>query len=489
MLNYLNLQGYKITIGKQLELFELSKVNYLVGENSAGKSAVLEGIALAMKKEYYTENEQNTVQFIKCFGELDRVFHEFNLHFKDTNSEVKINLDESSLRNGQLKVVKHFHEGTNYDIEQRYKVFYLTTNRGNYQENPLSENIFFNLDNTPENFPKDNIINFINRYKFWDKKVVDMYRSLYKNIVIQLKLEDGTEINLKSLASGYIALLGFYYSLISAVQTTKPEPIICIEEPESNFHPSFQKLIPKILEEFAKDRQITIFVTTHSPFIISKSGEYKDNQKVYMLKDGQTIDESFTLGEGKSGFNGKKIANVVAAMLGANETDLGYPENYCILEEDSLRQLLEPLKEANIIKDIAFISSSGWKKANNLSERIKNFDSERTLLKCNPFYQDKYCVIVDKVPDDEKEEPCYQKLSLLGDRFIQLSKHSIEDFYPEEIKSEFNNEIDGVEEYSQQGIIKGNYARKVAELILESPTPKEKFSEIFNRELDFLLVA
>jgi len=50
---------------------------------------------------------------------------------------------------------------------------------------------------------------------------------------------------------------------------------------------------------------------------------------------------------------------VVGQVLGGDVTDLGYPENDCILEEYSLQVILKNAKVEGIIRNIQVISALG----------------------------------------------------------------------------------------------------------------------------------
>jgi len=118
--------------------------------------------------------------------------------------------------------------------------------------------------------------------------------------------------------------------LINSIPVDKT--IIFIEEPETNLHPDLQKFIPRCLNFFSnlyefKDTQFLI--STRSPFIISAAAKL-DNQKVYLIEDGQTLDKKGKSGKisdsdnyyGEQGFEDESINYVAAKMLGAGIEDL-----------------------------------------------------------------------------------------------------------------------------------------------------------------------
>ncbi len=226
------------------------------------------------------------------------------------------------------------------------------------------------------------------------------------------------------------------------------------------------------------------FVTTHSPFIVSEMNTAE--QKAYLIENGATIGKN-DIDNGENGFETpSEVLTLASNLLGIEEKDIGYPENFCIVEEYSLQILLDKLKEKGIIKNWGFISSSGWTKAANLTDTIDSyFTPVTTLLKCNPFYHDKYAVIIDKPNISDCEHECYRKLSTLGSkRFTVLNKNSIEEYYPIKLKSEYEKEIADKKQYNEKGKVKAKYALIFADTINNA----NAFSSAFCTELDHLLI-
>lgn len=175
-------------------------------------------------------------------------------------------------------------------------------------------------------------------------------------------------------------------------------------------------------------------------------------------------------------------------MLGADIADLGYPENYCILEEYSLQLILQDVKQKGIIKNIQFISASGEAKAASFIENIQAIENLNTLIKCNPYYFNKYLVVLDNY---QSLEPSLKARlnnikSKLGLRFIELQKKSLEEYY-----EDFENTIDqdAIQKLSQEsnhkrkGAIKAEMARLISEKIITG----DDFQKLFANELNSLL--
>jgi hypothetical protein len=68
----------------------------------------------------------------------------------------------------------------------------------------------------------------------------------------------------------------FVLKLLIFLSNCSPNEIILIDEPENHLHPRIQKTIPKILQYFPT---FQFFIATHSPFIITASGQLMESQK------------------------------------------------------------------------------------------------------------------------------------------------------------------------------------------------------------------
>ena len=117
-----------------------------------------------------------------------------------------------------------------------------------------------------------------------------------------------------------------------------------------------------------------------------------------------------------------------------------------------------------------------------MSNAIVSLD---TLIKCNPFYSDKYHLIVDKPKTPYSQKSKIGKIKdRLGDRFIELQKESLEEYYQNIDKTLYNEVTKAITDKPEhKGIIKGEYANKISEKINSA----EDFSKLFGNELDFLL--
>lgn len=75
----------------------------------------------------------------------------------------------------------------------------------------------------------------------------------------------GSYHNSDGLGEGLISL----FFIIDALYDSEPSNVIVIDEPELSLHPTFQRKLAQLLNEYASDRQIVI--ATHSPYFVDFS--------------------------------------------------------------------------------------------------------------------------------------------------------------------------------------------------------------------------
>jgi predicted ATPase len=465
-------------INKQIAFSEFNYVNYFVGENGSGKTSILNAIS-------YLNDGGNSRHF---FGNESIV----NFTVDGRSQFLFWNTDNPNKteNRGDLPLGIHLIISNIENEKGRNNL------RG---DSKISATIGVGNAESLEKF--NGFLEETGNPKVTAKKSVDQTDPFNQdNGRLIFESELGT-INPEFIADGLRAKHNFKKNLtewIKNIDNTETVYVFIIEEPENNLHPNFQKEIPGILNsiyestkpEFSK--RILFFISTHSPFIIGAAAKYS-NQKVYPLQNGKPLsinfaDHTWEEVNNSVGYQGSECAYIVSKMLGADISDIGYPENYAVLEEYSLQLILDAARNKGIIKNFQFVSASGVSKAADLSETIYELEKLNTLIKCNPYYFDKYFMIVDSILniDDTNLKKRVQKIgNRLGDRFIQLQLDTLEDYYvniAKEIMEQAKKEIRESQE-SNKGSIKAKYA----ELISKKINSKDTFSQLFNGELDFLL--
>ena len=459
---------------------ELSTVNYFVGKNGSGKSSALNALT-------YLGDPRDASN---------------SRHFFNANSVVQFSIDAlGSKKTNKLS----WNEKNPNKVDSVFDLKLLIMLQGeqpemgvngifrsqvDYQESGQTKGTISFLNETLKllEFPAIKAQRVINNDDPWDDDVGK--RSFTQN---------GVVINPFMLAKGIQAFNDFRFLLQQLTEDSRhPEQadaiIVVLEEIENNLHPDLQKKIPtfisNLIASLGKDLRdkVQFFVSTHSPFLVGKAADLP-GQKIYLMDEGLLKDLDGTSIRKSVGFSGSGCAWIVGHMLGAEVTDLGYPENYCIVEEYSLFVILEDCKRKGIVKNFQFISAGGESKVIELAERLNNFLQLDTLIKCNPYYYDKYLVVVDNTSGfNTKQKDRFNRIrAKLGPRFAELSNHSLEDYYPNiapNIRSDFDKEFASLNgDESAQGRKKAEFASKVSSLINNA----FEFSKLFNGELNLLL--
>lgn len=474
----LTIENFK-RIRDNIKFTNFDYVNYFVGENSSGKTSVLDALS-------YLNDGGNSRHF---FGTKSIV------HFSvdNRNSFLFWNPENPNKteNKGDLPLGIHLMIS---NIEQEKGMNNL---RG---KSKINEQINISNAETLENF--NIFLEETGNSRLIANKFIDQSDPFNQdNGMLFFENELGT-INPMFIADGLRAkhnLKKYLTEWISKIDNPDQVNIFIIEEPENNLHPNFQKEIPTILDSIYQNidpkiaENILFFISTHSPFLISTAAKFP-NQKVYPLQNGKPV--LFNLGNHtweevsiSEGYNGSECSYVVSKMLGADISDIGYPENYGVLEEYSLQIILDYARNQGIIKNIQFVSASGVSKAADLSEIINELEKLNTLIKCNPYYFDKYIMVIDSLTNinDTPLKNRIQKIKKnLSDRFVELTLDSLEDYYAnidKELMQKAKLEIQNASTKADIGKIKAIYAEKISKNI----NSQASFSKLFGGELDFLL--
>jgi hypothetical protein len=472
----LTLKGFK-RIYDQIELSDFAFVNYLVGENGSGKTSILNAIS--------SFNESGNLR--KFFGpdSTMQFIADGKKQFIKWNSTNPNKIDNVGDLHPNIFLVK------GKDDEEK---------GGNGLNGVLNIDSRIGISSSQSLDELNRFLQSVGHSRLKAKKFVDQKDPFNQdNGKLIFQSTEGT-MEPRLIADGLRVLFNLEQSFskwVPELEKTRTVNLVVLEEPERSLHPTFQKKIPLVLDSLRKQlsretsTRTFFFVSTHSPFVITASSSF-DHQRVYPMQNGKLLainrtNLSWDESNRSQGYEGTECAYVVSKMLGADITDLGYPENYCILEEHSLQIILDLANRKGIIKNFQFISASGINKSLDLSETIYEIEKLNTLIKCNPYYFDKYLLVVDNtrnITGSSFGERVKRISKSLGSRMIELSLSSLEDYYSNidsEIAMQAHREISQAND-DQKGAIKAKYAK-----IISSKVHNEAdFSRLFNHELDSL---
>jgi ABC-type ATPase involved in cell division len=129
----------------------------------------------------------------------------------------------------------------------------------------------------------------------------------------------------EKISAGENKLIHIVYAVLLA-QKMWGVQYVCIDSPSNHLHPRLQKDIPQLLDFIARTYTVQVFLTTHSPFVMSAAAPYPD-QRAYFLKEGKIAGKHGQIStKGSSGYGGNKIVQIAAGMLGAGFADIYSPQ-------------------------------------------------------------------------------------------------------------------------------------------------------------------
>lgn len=124
---------------------------------------------------------------------------------------------------------------------------------------------------------------------------------------IRIQLEDSVKTDLASKGTGIAG--GVLIALLRYLSDASKQSIIfALEEPEAFLHPAAQQSLRDDLEQLAERDDVTLLVTSHSPYIVSRS----HNAQVTALEKGKDDGVSRVLG---SALGNAEHADVLAGLF------------------------------------------------------------------------------------------------------------------------------------------------------------------------------
>ncbi len=304
--------------GLNIQLKGLGKVNYFVGPNGSGKTRLLEQLQ---------STEAGKLAFIEDdWGRMD---------------DRLVDQDVSKLNEDLKEIGQHGFELIDQEITVRTKLGEKTVDG----ETEISKVCVHGID----------------------KNVVPGQSILSRGTVKYLTLKKVVSDKMAKNTSNTIGSDG---------DDVEPQ-ILCFDEIESGLHPDLQRKIPEILEEIVnKHSSSQIFVTTHSPFIISGVRNTNPNHKIYLLCDGGLIDikmKKDTLAA-QIGYGPHQALLASHFMLGSNVQD--FVPSPLVLCENSVEVFLQACaKKSNKYFNAYAITVSGD------SNAVTNSNAAADLLK------------------------------------------------------------------------------------------------------------
>lgn len=281
---------------KDVEL-DIRKTTVLIGEQASGKSTVAKLMEIALR------------QLVKKEGfDLESISEElrlYNIHnYANNDSDFSFNyeidkkkdfFDITPLLKNSMKDYDRVYEimksknikGNLFieDFQNSFKSFYINFIRQYFIYIPTERHLISTLADQLFRLLQNDVIapKFLSKFGaiFQEARQITTQLGFYflpifytnENNQDYIVINDNKRIKLSESASGYQALIPLLlvtdFKVITNIEDVPLNNIFTIEEPELNLFPTMQK---NVIEYFAKkiiNRNNSLFITTHSPYILS----------------------------------------------------------------------------------------------------------------------------------------------------------------------------------------------------------------------------
>ncbi len=441
MIDSIEIQRFK-RFERPFRLEGLGRINYLVGKNNVGKSSFLQAVLLAC----LYRNRNGSGFDNSSIPDNLATQREYYSH-EDVSSPIKVVFKDET--NQQTIIEGSWRQDINR-IEKTKKgegkipgALYIPCNI------PMSKGQDRSTVTEIENEIKGIGILSVNRIAsfvyHWERKEADgtwdkpqssrfsafreMVNREFQIEILRPELDDVNVFDFRYLEQKKkrsLYLLGSgaqnIIYLAAALYYMQNYDLILVDEPELHLHPALQKKLTDIFRLF----DCQFIIATQSPFVISN---LTADDSVYILKDGE--DTAYK----KSSF----VKALVSLELGGEPGDVGAPDNFVLVEEESMRILLRKINDRFYPeKTIQFISCSGINQVPDKETAIANIVDHNLLLKCTPIYLSKYFIVTDKLTEEIKTDPKILGIrEKLKSRFIEIQTETLETAYPEKYLEAF----------------------------------------------------
>ncbi len=344
----LAIENFKILKDKQV--FDLSNMNFLIGENNTGKTAIIEALDYLVngpvKDKEYKNKDCNVNEYISVeadiyigSAELDIKYNSYIfeqegkkfIKIKRSNKEEKIKQNNKEVDLNEKKILCWSVSSDQYENPSgKDTTFNVLEIVPIYAKHNVGDVVSFDSSKVLGKLIKSSVGDFFDsdEYKKFKTKHDEVFNTgvnslksrlntLSQNISLILKEqwgeanleftfdvidssnhlkngnilinEDGKEYDLEDKGSGFQrTVMLSMLQVLSNVYLSNAENniVLCIDEPELNLHPRAQEKLIEAIHQLSHN--IQVIITTHSPYVLKNYNKSSDT--VYVFKDSMRAD-------------------------------------------------------------------------------------------------------------------------------------------------------------------------------------------------------
>ena len=326
VLEYPKLDNEVITVKNFMVIKEATMkcgdITVLVGEQATGKSllaklryffwdyqqdlrhSVIFHSLHGLKGDCTKGHKEDKINFFnELFPNIKNIKNEFALFFEsgDISISIKKDKNDSEIKIEHSKGLKNFtkgvqdianknhHDGsitmsvTELDFNSIPSVLYVPASRlffATIQDNPFQffDKKTYSFDSLLRTFGSF----WVKQKKGFSKDFKDSKKSdtwfnnartilagdyVYKDETDYIKTTWGETVELKDASSGQQEVLPLLAAIKGFPTSREKNQLLIIEEPEAHIYPTAQRVLMKMIAEFAREKGRKVMITTHSPYI------------------------------------------------------------------------------------------------------------------------------------------------------------------------------------------------------------------------------
>jgi len=410
--------NYFVAISEYIESIKIDKNNLNPNQKSCFSNILLflnEMYKYLSRKEGYISKRIN--EYDITYIPILRGAESFNIYYQLNNNE---DLKSIALTDRQLKAMNEYKQNAKHMYSNKVNRAYAINEKNIFTAEDLFDDVKNKLlgEEEDRNFIRD-FEKFISK-EFYDEKGFTIIPKINKG-VLYVKIGNGQERALHNLGDGIKQLITIFYKLF---EKRNKEAIFCIEEPEINLHPGYQRQFLQILEKNNCFSRHQFFITTHSNHFIDSCFDY-NNISIYKFINVEKNNNLFKV----INTNNKDIE--ILDLLGVHNSSVfisnctiwveGISDK--ILISKYLEIYLKSINEYSYKEDInySFIEYGG----NNIEHWA--FIDEKDIETINASGITNRCFIIcDNDNDGKKERKEKLKKAFGIERFYELKVREIE---------------------------------------------------------------